>query len=372
MKILIDNGLNKRGTGIAAYSEHLARALAALPETTVTREDFAPKGGRIRKRLSYLRYLSTRRYRQRVASFDAVHYTNYAMPKKLPKGVVSAVTVHDLTAFSHPEALPTLYAAYNRKMVRRAVKHADIIFTVSGSIAAELTEKFPEAKAKILPVYPGYYEGAVWENTPAAFENEALQGLERGKFFLFIGTVERRKNLTELVKAYDILLSRNPTLRDYALVLAGGVGLGATEVINAVRDTQDAADIRVTGYVTEADRAKLLAEATALCFPSLYEGFGSPQTEGLAANLPLILSDIPTNREVSGDLALYYPLGDPDMLAKAMEITARGLYTVDKAKYAARLARFDWQKSAATIRAAYESAKRDAREAGDAGDAVAF
>ena len=372
MKILIDNGLNTRGTGIAAYSDYLAKALAALPDTTVTREDFTPKGGRICRRLSYLRYLSTRRYQKKVATFDVVHYTNYAMPKKLPKGVVSAVTVHDLTAFSHPETLPTLYAAYNRKMVRLAVKRADIVFTVSGSIAAELTEKFPEARAKILPVYPGYYEDAVWENAPATYENEALQGLKKGKFFLFIGTVERRKNLTELVKAYDILLRHCPALRGFALVLAGSHGLGAMEVIDAVRHTQDAADIRMTGYVTEADRAKLLAEATALCFPSLYEGFGSPQTEGLAANLPLILSDIPTNREVSGDLALYYPVGDPDMLAKAMEVAARGLYTVDKEKYAARLARFDWQKSAADIRAAYENAKKNVGDVGDAGDAVAF
>ena len=372
MKILIDNGLNTRGTGIAAYSDHLAKALVELPDTTVTCEDFTPKGGRIRKRLSYLRYLKSAAYKKKAAAFDVVHYTNYAMPKKLPKGVVSAVTVHDLAAFSHPETLPPLYAAYNRKMVRLAVKHADIIFTVSRAMAAEIAARFPMAADKIAVAYPGYYTGAVQEATPATFDNEALQGLERGKFFLFIGTVERRKNLSELVKAYDILLRHCPTLRGYALVLAGAHGLGAMEVIDAVRHTHEAADIRIAGYVSNADRAKLLAETTALCFPSLYEGFGSPQTEGMAANLPLILSDIPTNREVSGDLALYYPLGDPDMLAKAMEVAARGLYTVDKAKYAARLARFDWQKSAATIRAAYENAKKDAGDAGDAGDAVAF
>ncbi len=226
MKILIDNGLNTRGTGIAAYSDYLAKALARLPDVTVEREDFTPKGGRIRQRLTYLRYLKSAAYQKKVATFDVVHYTNYAMPKKLPKGVVSAVTVHDLTAFSHRKTLPRLYAAYNRKMVRLAVKRADIVFTVSGSIAAELTEKFPEAKAKILSVYPGYYTGAVTEKVPATYENEALKGLERGKFFLFIGTVERRKNLTELVKAYDILLRHCPALRGFALVLAGSHGLG--------------------------------------------------------------------------------------------------------------------------------------------------
>ena len=355
MKILIDNGLNTYGTGIAAYTDYLAEALSRLPNTAVVKEDYAPKGGKLRRRLAYLRYLTSRRYRKKAANFDVVHYTNYAMPRKLPGHTVSAVTVHDLTAFSHPEALSKAYAAYNRRMVKRAVCNADIIFTVSHTVAEEITDRFPAAKNKIVAVYPGYYEGALSENVPAAYESKALQGLEKGKFFLSIGTVETRKNLVELVKAYDMLVERQPAAAGYALVLAGGFGRGAGNVINAVADTCKNADIRLTGYVSHEDRAKLLAEAKALVFPSTYEGFGSPQTEAMAAGLPMILSDIPTNREVSGDLALYYPVGDPDLLAKAMEVTLLGLHVGDREKYATRLARFDWQKSAEDIRSAYEA-----------------
>ena len=356
MKILLDNGLQTaRGTGIAAYSSYLADALAALPDTEVVQEDYTPRGGKIRRRLSYLRYLASARYRRKVAGFDVVHYTNYAMPKKLPEGVVSAVTIHDLAAFFHPETLPRLYAAYNRKMVRRAVKRADIVFTVSNTIAKEITARFPAAAEKIAVAYPGYYTGAVKESTPTSYENEALQGLEKGKFFLLIGTLETRKNLLECVRAYNTLQAICPAARNYTLVLAGGHGRGADAIIDAVLQAPDTADIRVTGYASDADRAKLLAEAKALVFPSLYEGFGSPQTEAMAAGLPMILSDIPTNREVSGDLALYYPVGDADLLAKAMELTVLDMYAPNKAKYAARLATFNWQTSAAKIRTVYSS-----------------
>ncbi|MBQ3063780.1 MAG: glycosyltransferase family 4 protein [Clostridia bacterium] len=358
MKILIDNGLNKNGTGIAAYSDYLATALANLPDTEVSLENFTPRGGKIRRRLAYLHYLKSKAYRKKVGGFDVVHYTNYAMPKRLPAGVVSAVTVHDLTAFSHPDTLSRAYAAYNRKMVRRAVRSANIIFTVSAAMAEEIAARFPATKEKIMTVYPGHYEVATPNVLPEVYENEALQGLEKGKFFLFIGTLEARKNLTELVNAYALLLARCPAAKAYALVLAGRHGRGAAALIDTVLDAPDEADIRLPGYVCDSDRAKLLAEATALVFPSVYEGFGSPQTEAMAAGLPMILSDIPTNREVSGELALYYPVGDPDLLAKAMELTLLGIHKADTAKYTARLSRFDWQQSAAEIRAAYEAHKK--------------
>ena len=354
MNVLIDGGLNKNGTGIASYTQYLADALVKQG-AAVSTEDFTPKGGKIRRRLSYLRYLNSRAYRKKLSRFDVVHYTNYAMPKKLPKGVVCAVTVHDLTAFAHPETLSRAYALYNRRMVKRALSRANIVFTVSKSIAAEIAARFPWAKAKILPVYPGFYTDAA--KSPAAhYENEALQDLTPKKFFLAIGTVEHRKNLPELVKAYSAFVKEN---QGYALVLAGGYGKGADAVFSAVEAAPDEADIRLPGFVSNADRAKLLAEATALVFPSIYEGFGSPQTEAMAAGIPLILSDIPTNREVSGNLALFYPVGDHDLLAKALEQTALGAHSANREACANRLARFDWHHAASEIFNAYKSAKED-------------
>lgn len=356
MKILLDDGLQlNQATGIGSYAKYLGDALEALPDTAVTRENFTPKKKRSLSRLSYLRYLNSAAYRKWLEGFDVVHYANYALPRRHPKKTLIAVTVHDLTAFSHPETLPRAYAAYNRLMVHRAMTRADMIFTVSNAMRTEIIARFPKATDKVVGVYPGHYTAATSDMIPAVYENEALTGLEKRKFFLFIGTLEKRKNVAELVAAYNLLQKTCPTAKDFALVLAGRHGFGADEVIKSVLNAPDTADIRMPGFVSNADRKKLLSEATALIFPSLYEGFGSPQTEAMAAGLPLILSDIPTNREVSGVYGSYYPLGDESALAALLRKAVEGKLKADPTAARDRLARFDWQRSAAEIRAAYEA-----------------
>jgi len=359
MKILLDDGLQLgNATGIGSYARYLGDALAALPDTTVTRENFTTKKKRSLSRLSYLRYLNSAAYRKWLEGFDVVHYANYALPRRHPKNTLVAVTVHDLTAFSHPETLPRAYAAYNRLMVRRAMAKADIVFTVSEAMRTEIVARFPKAKDKVSAVYPGHYTDATAHVIPAVYENEALAGLEKRKFFLYLGTVETRKNVAELIAAYNLLQKTCPAAKDFALVLAGRRGFGAEKVVDLTVNAPDTADIRLPGFVSDTDRQKLLGEAAALVFPSIYEGFGSPQTEAMAAGLPLILSDIPTNREVSGAYGVYYPVGDESALAALLRKVVEGKCTVDPADAKKRLARFDWQKAAPEIRAAYEAARK--------------
>lgn len=357
MKILLDDGMQLGvGTGIGSYAAYLGDALAALPDTTVVRESFTARAGqrgRLRARLAYLNYLSSAAYRKRVAEFDVVHYANYAMPKRLPKGTLAAVTVHDLAAFSHKKTLPRLYGAYNRFMIRRAVKRADVIFTVSEAMRDEIASRFPRAAKKTVACYPGHYTRATASAPPATYENEALRELEKGKFFLFVGTLEKRKNLIELIMAYNLLQMTCPAARDYALVLAGRQGFGAGRIISRVLDAPKTADIRLPGYVSEGDRAKLYAEAAAFVFPTLYEGFGSPQTECMAAALPLILSDIPTNREVSGAYGTYYPVGDESALAALMKRAVQGELQPPTDPARDRLARYTWEDAATKIKNAY-------------------
>lgn len=357
MKILLDDGLQlKNATGIGSYAQYLGDALAALHDTTVTRENFVPKKGRFSARISYLKYLNSAAYQKKLASFDVVHYANYALPKKHPKNTLVAVTVHDLAAFSQRKTLPRTYAAYNRFMVRRAMNKADIVFTVSEAMRTEIAARFPKASAKILAVYPGHYTEATSDTTPAVYENEALTGLEKRKFFLYLGTVEARKNVAELITAYHLLQKTCPAAKDFALVLAGKRGFGAHKVVDLVVSAPDTADIRLAGFVSNADRRKLLGEAAALILPSIYEGFGSPQTEAMAAELPLILSDIETNREVSGAYGNYYPIGDESALAALLQKVVFGSIPPNKALAKERLSRFVWQKSAESIRTAFAAA----------------
>lgn len=359
MKILLDDGLQKDiGTGIGNYAAALGEALSALPNTDVTREDFAASGSRAKARAAYLAYLGSRAYREKLGGFDVVHYANYAMPQKLPTATVAAVTVHDLTAFTHPETLPRAYAAYNRFMIRRAVKRADLILTVSESMKQELVARFPMTAQRVAAVYPAHDAAAIALTTPPVYENKALLGLEKRKFFLFVGTIERRKNLTDLVRAYLLLQKTCPAARGYALVLAGREGFGADELKKLIENLPEGAEIRLPGYISADDRRKLYGEAAAFVFPSLYEGFGSPQTEAMAAGLPLILSDIPTNREVSGNYGYFYPLGDESALAALMARAVAGKLQADSALAAARLLRFSREALAARTKDAYLAAMK--------------
>ncbi len=320
MKILLDDGLQASvGTGIGSYATALAAALSALDDTLVTAESFSARQNRRLGRLSYLRYLESRAYREKLTGFDAVLYANYAMPQKCPRSVLSVVTVHDLTAFSHPETLPRTYAIYNRHMVRRALARADVVLTVSDSIKREIEEAFPKRKAKLLRIYPIHHGSAILGELPPAYENNALNVLENGRFFLFVGTLEKRKNLADAVNAFTALKANCPDAADCRLVLAGRAGFGSDKLFELVEKSPVKDDILLPGYISAADRKKLYREAAAFLFPSIYEGFGSPQTECMACGLPLLASDIPTNREVSEGYAQFYPVGDANALAALMQ-----------------------------------------------------
>ena len=357
MKILLDDGLQLSvGTGIGSYAKALGEALKNTPDTTLVREDFAPTGTRRRARLAYLKHLNSAAYRQKLQDFDVVHYANFAMPKRLPPHIVSATTVHDLAAFSHKSSLSRPYAAYNRFMIKRAVKRADIIFTVSESAKREIAARFPSAAARTVSVLPGHHTEAVTAAPSAKYENSALTGLEKRKFFLFVGTLEHRKNLTELVSAYLDLLRTDTKAEGLSLVLAGKLGFGSKALLKLIKSAPKNADIRLPGYVSNKDKQKLYAEAAAFVFPSLLEGFGSPQTEAMAARLPLILSDIPTSREVSGDYGHYYPLGDTAALTALLAKAARGELAANAALAEQQLAPLSWARAADEVLAAYKAA----------------
>ncbi|MBE6594649.1 MAG: glycosyltransferase family 4 protein [Ruminococcaceae bacterium] len=354
MRILIDDGLQASvGTGIGNYAGYLAGSLAALPDTEVVREDFAAKGPRRRARLAYLRYLESAAYRSKLQDFDVVHYANYAMPRNMPQGTLSAVTIHDLTAFCHPETLPRAYAIYNRAMIRRAVKHADLLFTVSESIREELIARFPQTKDKVVAVHPGYYEGTADTAVAEHYENSALTGLKKRKFFLFVGTVEKRKNPGVLMEAYRRLCKAGDD-GGFSLVIAGRDGFGAEDYHKLAKMPPVLGDIRFTGYVSAADCAKLYQEAAAFVFPSIYEGFGSPQTECMACGLPLLLSDIPTNREVSANYGRYFPPHGAERLSELMADVVGGRAVADGELALERLAHFRWSDAAKKTRHAYE------------------
>ncbi len=134
------------------------------------------------------------------------------------------------------------------------------------------------------------------------------------RYVLAIGTAEPRKDLPSLVRAFGAVASRQ---RDVALVLAGPQGWGSAALADAIAQSPFRSRIVVTGYV--ADLGRLLRGATLLAYPSLYEGFGLPTLEAMAAGVPVVTTTAGALPEVVGDAAVTVPPGDSDALGAALD-----------------------------------------------------
>ena len=149
-----------------------------------------------------------------------------------------------------------------------------------------------------------------------SYRADALNGLGNNNFFLFVGTIEKRKNLGIVIDAFIQL--KKVCSNEYKLVLAGRPGYGFDAYAERIKQSGYSKDIICTGYIDSEDVRKLYRSAAAYVFPTVYEGFGSTQLECMINHLPLILSNIPTNREVSGDYGLFFELDSVDSLVEEM------------------------------------------------------
>lgn len=317
INVLLDDGMQiSRGTGIGKYSEHLGRALAAVDGVHVDYLGYEQRGDRKSSRLAYLRYINSREFIDRASEYDLCIFTNYAMPRKRLAAKV-AVTVHDLAVYDCPDTLPRMYLPYGRAMMHNSMKHADRIVTVSKTMAEAIKKRFPKQAGKVAYAWPGVYDHVRVGAQGAPYDDDKLAQAAASPFFLMVGTVEKRKNVEFVIRAFAESKRRDGSRGDCKLILAGRPGFGFEDIERCAKDSGFADDIVFTGYVSDNDCANLYRDALALVFPSVYEGFGSIQNECMAMGLPIILSDIPTNREVSRDYGLFFELGDVAGLADA-------------------------------------------------------
>lgn len=321
MKVLLDDGGQIHvGTGIGKYSKYLYDSLSRDQDLFIDLESYDWGGKRSFSRIKYLIYLNSKKYRIKSKQYDIIHYSNYAMPILKNKCSKYVVTIHDVVSFDRPGTLPILYAIYSRWTIRNAMRRADAIVTVSDYMKEKICDLFPKYKNKVFRIYPGYYSEIYPEEYhDDIYKNKLLSNIiHNKKFFLFVGTIEERKNISFLIKAFAIFKKTAKGAQEYKLVLAGRPGKGYSEIVDSIKRNQVESDVILTGYISSADSNKLYNCAQAYIFPSIYEGFGSTQLECMACHTPLIASDIPTNREVSGSYALYFDLNAVDTLVEKM------------------------------------------------------
>ncbi len=350
MRVLIDDGMQiKIGTGIGKYSKYLYQSLQRKfsDKNSVKLVDSKQIGTQKMKRLKYMFHINTLAYRKDCEQYDIVHYTNYAIPFIRSKKVKYIVTIHDLASFLYPDSLPRMYRMYSHFIIRYAMKHADAILTVSNSVKKEINTFFPEATDKTFAIYPGHYADIKRKNEDEVrFNNEKLKRLNNRPYFLFVGTIEKRKNVGLLLNAFFNLKSKESLSSDYMLVLAGRPGYGYEKFLKEVSKSPYQEDVIFTGYIDQQICNDLYNKACAYLFPTVYEGFGSTQLECMACHTPIILSDIKTNREVSGEYGLFFDLDDESSLVDRMCDIVCGRYDYEEHNKIADkiLSRYNWNE----------------------------
>ena len=279
-----------------------------------------------------------------------LHSPHYTMPEmaSLPR----VVTIHDLTFFDHPEWHERAKAPFFRRAIRVAARHADAVICVSRTTADRLAEVCPPSAA--VAVVPNGVD--LDRFSPEGDGDEALLaslGVEP-PYVAFVGTLEPRKDVPTLVRAFDRVAGAHPRL---SLVIAGSAGWGAKAVEDAVAAAEHSSRIVRLGYVGHEAVPALLRRASAVAYPSLAEGFGLPALEALACGAPLVTTTGSAMEEVTGGAALLFAPRDVDALAGALDMLVRGDAGLAsrRARGLAVAARHTWEACAASHVSVYRS-----------------
>jgi glycosyltransferase involved in cell wall biosynthesis len=283
-----------------------------------------------------------------IGSPQVVHGTNFVVPPT--KTAAEVVTVHDLTVIRFPELCdrPTLeYPA----LIRRAVDRGAWVHTPSEFVAAEAAEAFGIDPGRVRAVHHGIpaLAPATGDTPPVALPGGST------RYVLAIGTVEPRKDYPTLVEAFGSVSRAHP---DVALVIVGADGWGAEQLADAIRTSPARDRILRPGYLDDAGLAATLARASVLAFPSVYEGFGFPPLQAMAAGVPVVTTAVGAIPEVVGDGALLVDGGKPEELAEALTHVLDGGPDIDAlvARGHRRTAAFSWTKCAEGLDRLYRDA----------------
>ena len=272
-------------------------------------------------------------------SIDLYHSTDYLVPNLRRKPVIA--TLFDAIPIMRPEWGNPRLRALKNALLRSAAVNADRVITVSEAAVDEIVRCFnvPAERIRVVPLGVG----EEWFTTPSA-SNDATQplGLRTG-YFLFVGSLQPRKNVMQLIQAYERL--PESVRADHQLVIVGKYAWGVPELRRLLEDRRAQGRVIWLEHVDHATLHAVYAGAAAFVFPSLAEGFGLPVVEALASGLPVVASDLPVLREVAGNHAIFVPPDDRDALAEAMRASLAAP-EIDSEQRRSWARRFSWKTCA--------------------------
>ncbi|WP_232222183.1 glycosyltransferase family 4 protein [Thioalkalivibrio paradoxus] len=274
---------------------------------------------------------------------ELIHATDHLVP--WVRGTPVVATVMDAIPLAHPEWVSYPLKRISNALWRRSVQWANRVITISEYSRMEIERWFgvPGERIHVIPLGVD----SRWFEPPGGEDLERVRQHHRlpDAYFLFVGTLQPRKNLTRLIAAHRRLPEY--LRRDVPLVVAGRAGWGCDSVMAELRAERDAG-LRWLGYVPDADLPAVFAGAAALLFVSLHEGFGLPLLEAFAAGVPVVASRTTALPEVAEGAALMVDPTDTGEIADAMRqvLDAAGLAARLSESGLARAREFTWDRTA--------------------------
>lgn len=291
-------------------------------------------------------------------NLDVFWGPTHRLPRFLSSGIARVVTIHDLVWKHAGETMRPLNRLAEEILMPDAIRLADRVIADSHSTADAIASEFPWAKDRVRVVHLGT------TSLPEPGGLDALNafGIDR-PYFLFVGTLEPRKNLRRLLEAFA---SIDRTIgRQALLVIAGGKGWGNVDLASLVHTLGLSDSVRLTGYVNDKQLATLYAHARFLAMPSLYEGFGLPLVEAMSFGVPVLTSSCSSLPEVAGNAGMLVDPFNVNSIASGLlqmlndEVSRNRL--AGRAKPNA--AQFTWERAAKAAMEIFHEAV-DARNAG--------
>jgi len=240
---------------------------------------------------------------QFVKGADVFHASNQV--RKPPTRIPLTATVHDLTCWLMPELHTPANVRADKSFAGQILRRARGLIAVSENTRQDAIKLLGVKPESVHTIHSGISE-AFFDAQPTP---------KQKPYILFVGTIEPRKNLDTLLDAYAAL---RPDLKDaYDLVVAGPAGWASEKTL--ARLSNHTPGVHYTGYIQEADLPGLTAGATVFAYPSLYEGFGFPIAQAMAARVAVVTSNTSCLPEVAGPGALCVDPKSPAELKKALE-----------------------------------------------------